>query len=72
VKLTRVPQSTTPGLVFSIVDRALSEYLSYRQFGGNKTKPTRAITIHTSVPTAIMEGLKQKSEAESLSMYLTI
>ena len=37
-KLPRVPGRTTPGFAFSILDRAISECLSRRQFGAVEIK----------------------------------
>ena len=37
-----------------------------------EVKPTGTITLYTSVPTAIIEELKQEFEAENLGMYLQI
>ena len=38
MKLPRVPQRTTPGFAFSMVERALRECLAARQFGRDETR----------------------------------
>lgn len=38
MKLPKIPKRTTPGFAFPMVDRALSECLSHRQFGSKEIK----------------------------------
>ncbi len=68
MKISRVPLAAT-ALAFIIIMCLMTTVVPGCQ---KEVKPTGTITLYTSVPTAIIEELKQEFEAENPGMYLRI
>lgn len=68
MKISRVPLVAT-ALAFIIIMCLMMTVVVGCQ---KEVKPTGTITLYTSVPTAIIEELKQEFEAENPGVYLEI